>query len=293
MTRTGFTVSSILTLALLTTGAATAQMPEGYLDVLTCKVRPEKRADFDAIVRKMADANRRHNGDAFIATNTEYGEGNTVTLISVRPDYGAIEQGMEAYEGAMKEGFGTAAQQIDKDFNGCLISSRAEVRRRRWDLSINAPADTASYVKLIGESRWVRTVAVTVRPGRLDDFEAQAKLLKSGLEKISGPATLVSQSVAGQHNTVFYFSTLRTSLAGFDAAQPPLREILGEEGYRMFQRGSAENVMATDTTLARFLPELSNPPKEIAEVSPDFWNPKPAVAAKSKPKAKPADPAKP
>jgi hypothetical protein len=294
MRRRGNAVCKILTLALLTAGVVAAQLQEGYLDVLVCKVKPEKRADFDAILKKMADANRRHKGDTFIITNTEYGEGNTVTFISTRPNYAAIEQGMAAFEGAMKEGFGMpAAQKIDQDFNSCLISSRAEVRRRRWDLAINPPGDAAAFAKLIGQARWLRTVAVTVRPGRVDDFEGQARLLKSGLEKTAGPTLLVSQSVAGQHNTVFYFSSLQTSLAGLDTAQPPLREILGEEGYRMFQKGSAENVLATDTTLSRFLPELSNPPKEIADASPDFWNPKPAAATRSRTKPKPAEPAKP
>ena len=59
-----------------------------------------------------------------------------------------------------------------------------------------------------------------------------------------------------------------------------------DDGYRDFQKGSAENVQSSETTLSRFLPELSNAPKEIADASPEFWNPKPAPAMK--PKSKPA-----
>jgi hypothetical protein len=37
--------------------------------------------------------------------------------------------------------------------------------------------------------------------------------------------------------------------------------------------------------IMRFSPELSNPPQEILAAAPDFWNPKPVVAA-AKPKSK-------
>jgi hypothetical protein len=294
MRRIAITVANTLALALITAAAGVAQMQEGYVDVLVCKVKPEKRTDFDTVLKKMADANRRHKGDAFLVYQVEYGEGNTVTFVSTRPSYAAIEQGQTAFEGALKEAFGVPAmQQMDKDFESYLVSSRAELRRRRWDLSIHLPSDQAGVSKIIGESRWLRTIAVHVRPGRVDDFEVQARALKAGLEKTAGPLTLVSQALAGQHNTVYYFTTPRSSLADFDTTQPPLREILGEEGYRMFQKGSAENVQLTETTLSRFLPELSNPPKEIAAASPDFWNPKPTAASSSRAKPKPAETPKP
>jgi hypothetical protein len=284
MKRILIAASNILALATLAAGVSLAQPPESYLDVLICKVRPEKEADFHAVLKKMADANHRHKGDAYIVTQTEFGERNTVTFIATRSSFASVEQGAKAFEDALKEAFGAPAMtQMDKDFESYLASSRAELRRRRWDLSMNVPGDAAAVAKMIGESRWLRTVAVHVRPGKLDDFEAQVRALKTGVERASGPATLVSQAIAGQHNAVFYFSTLRPSLAAFDTAQPPLREILGEEGYRAFQRGNAENVLQTETTLARFLPELSNPPAEIADASPDFWNPKPAAPTRAKP----------
>ncbi len=36
------------------------QALEGYLDVFTVQVKPEKRADFDAIARKISVANRQN-----------------------------------------------------------------------------------------------------------------------------------------------------------------------------------------------------------------------------------------
>ncbi len=52
---------------------AFAQQPSSYLDVFVVKVRPEKRAAFDAIIKKMADANRDNNGDTWLTAETVYG----------------------------------------------------------------------------------------------------------------------------------------------------------------------------------------------------------------------------
>jgi len=35
--------------------------------------------------------------------------------------------------------------------------------------------------------------------------------------------------------------------------------------------------MSPFATLSRYLPELSNPPREVAEASLEFWNPKPEM----------------
>jgi len=292
MKRSALAFSGVV-LALMLDGAGSAQQPEGMLDVLTCKVKPEKRADFDAIAKKVADANRRYKGDNFIASQVEYGDQNTVMFSSRRENYAAIDKALSLFESAMKEAFGAPAMmQLERDFNACLISSHAELRRRRPDLSTHAPADLADISKMVGESRWVRTTAVHVRPGHVDEFIAQAKALKEGVERHGpGPATLVSQTVVGQQGTVFYFSSYRKSLAEFDNGPPPLREVLGEEGYSAFQKGNMENVARTEVTLSRFLPELSNAPSGVVDAAPDFWKPKSTAPIRTKPK--PADAAKP
>lgn len=275
------------------TALAAGQTYEGYVDVLTCKVKPEKRSDFDIVVKKMAGANRRYKGDTFLTSQVEYGDQNTVIFSSGRENYAAIEKGIAAFEGAMKEAYGPAtSSQLEKDFNACLISSQAEIRKRRADLSINLPKNTSALWKAIGESRWVRSTAFHIRPGRLEEFEAEMKAVKEGVEKGNpeGPMSLVSQAVAGNRGGVFYVTSFRKSLADFDNAPPPLKQLLGQEGYQQYRKGTAENVQFLESALSRFLPELSNPTKEIADASGEFWTPKPAVM--NKPKAKPAAGAK-
>ncbi|SRR6266404_3226683 len=264
-----------------------AQAPGDYLDVFIVKVKPEKLADFQALNKKWADANRRYNGDRWLALEALYGEGNVYQFTSTRKDYADVDQAFEASMQAANKAFGKeAAQKMEQDFMNCLVWSRSELRRRRWDLSRKAPKDAESYAKLIGESRLLRTTAVHIRPGHVDDFEALLKDMKEAGEK--NPNTqpvLVSQVIEGAKGTTFYVSTLRSSMSGFDH-NPAIREILGEEGYKKFQQVNADAVEMAESTLYRFSPELSNPPEEIAQVASDFWHPKAVVAAASKPKPK-------
>jgi len=275
------TMWTAVVVALLATLAA-SQAPEQYLDVYTAQVKPEKRAEFDAITKKMVAANRQNKGDAWVTMETVYGQGSRVTFISMRGSYGDAEKGSAAFDAAMEKALGKAgSDKLFQDYNQCIVGSRSELRRRRWDLSSNAPADAAALAKMLGDSRWLRTVVVHVRPGQADAYEALLKDLKTAREKASPPiATLVSQAVAGQEGTVYYLTTLQNSMAGFDAL-PSMQKMLGDEGYAKFLKTNAETTANTETVINRFLPELSNAPEDVVAVAPEYWRPKTAVAAKT------------
>ena len=256
-----------------------------YLDIYRVKVKPEKSAEFNALTKKWVDANRRYNGDHWLTLETMYGEGDVYVFTSTRSSYADIDKANEATMGAARKAFGPQTEKIIQDFGSCLASSRSELRRRRWDLSRKAPADAAAYAKLIGESRYLRTTAVHVRPGRVADFEALLKDLKAAGEKAANTQPVfVSQVIEGTKGTTFYVSTLRSSMAGFDD-NPSMKDILGEEGYKKFLQGNADFVEEADSAIFRFSPELSNPPEDIVAVAPGFWRTKPtAPAAVAKPK---------
>jgi len=272
--KTVWTAVAVVLLAVLAAGQAQPAAEE-YLDVFTVQVKPEKRADFDVITKKVAAANRQNNGDAWLAMETVYGPGDRVSFVSTRHTYGEVEKAQGAFYGALQKAYGKAAtDKLFQDFSQCLVSSRSEFRRRRFDLSSNPPADAAAMAKLVGESRWLRTNVVHVRPGQIATFEALLKDVKAAREKASPPLTvLVSQAVAGQEGTVFYVTTLQSSLAGFDAI-PPIQQTLGEEGYQKFLKSNADAVSNSETMINRFLPDASNAPEQVALASPDFWNPK-------------------
>ncbi len=256
-----------------------------YLDVLTVKVKPEKLTDFQALTKRFAEANRKFNGDRWLALQSVYGEANVYQFTSVRKDYADIDKANEAEMIAANKGLGKeGAQKLEQDFNTCIVWSRSELRRRRWDLSRKAPQDAEAYAKLIGESRLLRTTAVHIRPGHVPDFEALMKDTKEAGEKNPDTATVfVSQVIEGGKGAIFYVSTLRSSMAGFDH-NPTTKEILGEEGFKKFQQISADAVEVADSTLYRFDPAISNPPEEVAKVAMDFWHPK-ALIAMAKPKS--------
>ena len=267
---------------------AIAQAQESYLDVYTVQVKPEKRADFDAISKKIVAANRQNGGDSWLAIETVYGPGNRVSFISTRTSYGDIEKATGSFYEALQKTYGKATEKMLQDFGQCLESSRSEIRRRRWDLSSNAPSDPAAFAKLVAGSRWLRTTAVHVRPGQNNRFEEILKELKAARDKASPPQImLVSQAVAGQEGTVYYVTNLQTSLAGFDAV-PAVPQLLGNEGYDKFLKASAEAVETAETSINRFIPEISNAPDEVASNAPDFWRPKEAPIHGKATTAKPA-----
>lgn len=281
-------VSTLLCAAALAV-TAHAQAPSGIVDVFAVKVKPEKRADFDAVGKKIADANRKHKGDNWIAYGTEYGEQNTVFFASVRENYAGIDKATEAFMGAMKESYGPTFMKLFQDMSNCMVSSRGEVRRRRMDLSWNVPGDQAAVEKMVGQSRWMRFITIRVRPGHTNSYEETIKALKAGFEK--GPNKvpgLVSQSAAGTPNGTYYVTTFAKSLADYDPMPnaPSLQEMLGQRGFAMFNKSSTEDVITTEWDIARLLPELSNPPAGIVSADPDFWTPKPPPPAK-KPAAPP------
>jgi hypothetical protein len=264
-----------------------------YLDVYIVKVKPEKLADFQVLARKWVDANRRFNGDRWLATQTLFGEGGVFVFTSLRQDYADIEKNTETGMLAANKAFGKEATlKMLHDWESCLVWSRTELRRRRPDLSRKAPTDMDSYAKLIGESRVLRTTAVHVRPGHIADFEALMKEAKEAGEKAANTQpVLVSQVVEGSKGTTFYVTTLRGSLGGFDK-NPTLREILGEDRFKKYLQVNAETVESSESALYRFSPELSNPAEEIVKVAADFWHPKAVMAAaaeKSKAAAKSAE----
>ena len=265
----------------LLTAFVASQAQEQYLDVYTAQVKPEKRAAFDAISKKMVAANRQNKGDIWLTMETAYGPGNRITFISSRPSYGDA-MGSGAFDAAAQRAFGKPGlEKIFQEYSECLVNYRNEFRRRRWDLSSNPPADAAAMAKMLGESRWLRTNVVHVRPGQIDAFEGLLKEIKAAREKAS-PAvtTLVSQAVAGQEGTVFYVTTLANSMAAFDT-MPTIQSVLGPEGYAHYLKTGSEVVEKTETVINHFLPELSNPPADVVAAAPDYWQPKTEMVAKA------------
>jgi hypothetical protein len=268
-------------MATLGSGLMTGQDAATYLDEFIVKVKPEKRAEFDAINKKMAALNRRNNGDVWLATENMYGEGNVVTFVSLRNGFGDVQKGFDLFIGALaKPGGKAAAEKIFQDFNNTVVSTRSEMRRRRPDLGTNVPSNAADSAGVLGKARFLYMVTVRVRPGRALEYEDQIKMVRDARAKGGQKQTwFVSQSVVGLQGASYYITRPLGALGDMDGS-PALPQVLGPNGYKQYQKGLADNTFSTEIAIARYLPELSNPPAEIAAVDPAFWNPKPAPAAK-------------
>ena len=279
--------STILKSVILATVAATAVVAQppasGFLDVFMVRVKPDKRPLFDAVAKKVAAANRQHKGDAWVAYETVYGESDVVYFVSVRNNYAGIDEGQKAFMGAL----GTGAEKMLAEMDSYAINSRGEIRTRRPDLSSNLPADNAALNAIVGKARYLRIVTVRVRPGRGPEFEGELRAIKQAQERQSpGVVSTISQSAAGQTLGTYYITNFGASFAELAPAKS-LPDLLGAGGFRDFNKVSADTTIAAEIMIARWLPELSNPPAEIAAADPAFWNPKPAPApAKAKPAEK-------
>jgi len=258
---------------------AVAQGQEQYLDIYIAQVKPDKRVEFDAISKKIAVINRQNNGDQWLAMETDYGPMNRITIVSTRNGYADIQKGTDAFFGALQKAVGKdAADKLFSDFTKCVESSRSELRRRRWDLSSNAPADAAGLAKMVGEARYLRTIAIRIKPGQSPALEALLKEVKAAREKNSPDVTtLVSQGEAGQEGTMFYVTTLEKSMGGFDSIAP-LRKVMGDEAYEHYLKTGSEIVVNTETMISHFLPEISNPAPDVIAAAPDYWTPKEVVS---------------
>ncbi len=281
------TICTSIAIALITAVAAVGQpAASGYLDVYVAKVKQDKRPQFDSVTKKFAAANRQHKGDNWVAYQVEYGEANTVYFVSVRNNYAGIDEGVKAFMGALKSAYGAQMTIFLAENDSYLIGSRSEIRARRPDLSSNLPADNAALNRVVGKSRFLRIVTIRTRPGRGPDFEAELLNIKAANEKQTpGRVTTVSQSSVGAPLGIYYLTNFGDSYAAL-ASPKTLQELLGDRGYRNFQKNSSETTINAEIIICRWMPELSNPPAEIASADPAFWNPKPPAPPKAKPDEK-------
>jgi len=276
----------VLLFALLCVMPLTLFAQGDYLDIYIAHVKPDKSAEFNALAKKVVEANRRYNGDHLLTQAVVYGENDTYVFASMRQNYADVDKGNAAFMNALNKAYGKdGAEKMLQEWESCLSSSRGELRKRRPDLSRKFPGDMAAYAKLVGTSQLLRSTAVHVRPGRGPEFEALLKDAQAVAEKAENTQPLlVSQAVEGTSGTTYYVTALRSGLDGFDK-NPTIREILGDEGYKKYLQGIADTVETSESMILRFVPELSYPPEEVVAAAPDFWQPKPVVASKAKPKS--------
>lgn len=278
------TYKRVCTLLLLSAAVGLGQSNQ-YVEIWTAKVRQDRVAEFGTIATRVADANRK-NGDHFVAFSDFYGKDNRVSIAMPRASAAEIEPAMGKFMGSLKEYLGMTPDRFMADISRLIEEGYSELRLRRPDLSSNI-ADDEAWARAVGSARYMMTISLKLKPGRIIDAEKQLLMVKQKSEANQIP-TAISQVVAGRPGSYFYVSRPMKSIADLDQ-MPGLRATLGDEAYEQFQESVSRNFESSEYRIMRIVPEWSNPPKMVADADPKFWAPKPA----SKPKAKPAPEAKP
>ena len=276
------TLAVVCGFALAGSYAAAQSRPE-YLDIMQVKVRPDKTKDYEDGIKKLADVNRKHQGDRWIALSTEYGDAGTLMFSSSRDNLAAIESSYTVFEKAMKEGLGPAGDKLMRDLTSWSASVHTEIRHRRWDLSVNAPSSAADLLKVVAESRWIRMYKADIKPGRNFDYIEAWKPFQAELAKLDPPVTvLVSESVTG--TPALFVGVYLKSLAEADAQGAAVQKALASPAYANLTRVGTDALVMSSWEFLRIRPELSCAPDALVSMDTAFWKPKPMPAAAPKPR---------
>jgi hypothetical protein len=268
----------VVCLAAYVAGTARAQSLPVYLDLSRSQVRGEKSKEYEDAIHKIIEVNRKYKGDRWIALTTEYGETGTYLFSSSRDSMAAIETGGDAFMKAIKEGMGPLGDKMMRDL-GAWSTFRSELRRRRWDLSVHPPTDAAGLATLVGQSRWIRTLRLDVRPGWALDYVQSWKGFQHELEKVSPPVTaLVSESVTG--TPAIFVGVYYKSMADMDVEVASVQKALTSTAYLNLSKVTASAVDKSMWEIHRVRPDLSNPPDEVLNADPAFWKPAPPAKPK-------------
>jgi hypothetical protein len=282
------TFALLLGVGLVGSAKAQGMTMDGFVDEFVVHVK-SSCTNYDSLVKKLVDANRKNGGDNWLALTSTYGEGNVYRFVSTRANYAEIEPAQGKFMSALAKGLGgeMVAMKVLGELGACAESSQGVLRARRWDLSLGKPADAAAYAKLIGNTRWIRLYTVHVRPGMGGRYEEAVKKANAAMLKADPNAqSWFTQSVAGDNGTTYYISQLRTSLASFDSGMT-MRKMMGDSEFEEYQKVVSEVVNRTDVAIYSVSGSLSNEPDEVAAVAPNFWRPKPPAPMKA-PAAAPA-----
>jgi hypothetical protein len=135
-------------------------------------------------------------------------------------------------------------------------------KARRMVTSVHTFADESrmdlSYVgKMTGPPNLAVVAAITVAPGRTEEFENMVKtIVLPAVKKGEAKAYFVSQTMLGGDISAYTTVTMYDSFADI-AKGSPLVKGMGAAGYASFLRKTAGLVVKAERAVYRFNPELS------------------------------------
>ncbi len=143
----------------------------------------------------------------------------------------------------------------------------------------------------LSHARYMEMSVFHVRAGHRDDWTKLAKMVKDAHAKAGTSAHWTMYEVAyGTNDGTYMALSADNSMTDIDtgfAENSKFMNALGSDGVKEFRALYAAAVDTSYSQLFSINPKQSYPPDEWVKNDPDFWKPKPAMAAKPAAAAKP------
>ncbi len=244
-------------------------------------------ASFAKIFKALDTPNHR------IALVPVAGSENEVVYITGAGSFKELEQLLQTTDKKMADASGSMKMELDrlgKEAPGLHAAMRDMFGIYRSELSYNPGVDLRTM-------RYFSITTVRVRPGhdaQYADYIQKMVNVARQKAKIDNLHIAVYQLISGAPGgTYLYFRPLR-SLAEFDEnLGMKMRAAMSDDMKKDVDKTVNDAIMSSDTSTYWMTPEMSYVEKDFAAGDPGFWNPKPAMMPKPKPKRKMAKPSAP
>jgi hypothetical protein len=241
-------------------------------------------ASFARIFRALDTPNHR------IALVPVAGSENEVVYITGTNSFKELEEMLNGTDKKMAAASGATRAELDrlnKEAPALHAAMRDLLTIYRPELSYNPDVD-------IRTMRYFSITTVRVRPGHDAQFaEYLQKMVNVARQKakIDNLHIAVYQVISGAPGgTYMYFRPLK-SLAEFDEnLGMKMRAAMGDDMKKDVDKTVSEAILSSESSTYWMTPAMSYVEKDFAAGDPAFWNPKPAMTTKPKPKKKTAKP---
>lgn len=243
-------------------------------------------ANFVSIFKTLGTPNHR------IAMVPVAGSENEVIYITGADSFAKLETLLNDTDKMMAGASGNLRAELDrldKEASVLHAGMRDMLTLYRPDLSYNPGVDIRMY-------RYFSISTLRVRPGHDAQFAEYAQKVINAAKKakVDNYHTAIFQVISGtQAGTYLLFRPMKSLSELDEQVGMKVRAAMGNEERKDLDKEAGEVYMSSETSTYAFAPAMSYVEKEFAAADPGFWNTKPAMMTKPKPKKKVAKPVAP
>jgi hypothetical protein len=244
-------------------------------------------ADFASIFNQVQAPNHR------IAMVPVAGNENEVLYLNAGESFSELEgitkatdKKLSSLNGAMK----VKMDALDKEAPAMHAAMRDLLLVYRPELSFNPGVN-------IPQMRYFSVTTTRVRPGYDAVYQEYIQKLLNAARtkaKVDNLHVALYQVVSGAPGgTYMSFRPMRTLAEMDDPIAVRVRAAMSDDQRKDVDKAVRESIMSTENSIYAFAPGMSYVDQRFAAVDPDFWSPKPQMAAKPKPRKRAAKPPSP